>query len=143
MDVTRGRRDSRWPVSVKGVVWLGDRVVLAHNSRGQWELPGGRLRRNESLEQGLAREIREETSLDATVGPLLGAYVFDAILHKRVVVLAYGCAAGADQQPRPSAEHTEVSLFRPDTLAALVVPDRYRDAIEHWSADDAARLLSR
>ena len=133
----------RWPVSVKGVVWVGDRVVLAHNSRGQWELPGGRLDRHEPLEAGLAREIREETSLSAVVGPLLGAYVFDAIPHKRVVVLAYGCAAPADQAPAASAEHTEVALLCPDELDGLVVPDRYRDAITHWSPADAAQLLAR
>lgn len=131
----------RWPVSVKGVVWVGDRVVLAHNSRGQWELPGGRLARHEPLEQGLAREIREETSLSAVVGPLVGAYVFDAVPHKRVVVLAYGCAAAAGQAPTASAEHSEVALFDPAELDELVLPDRYRDAITHWSPADGARLL--
>jgi 8-oxo-dGTP pyrophosphatase MutT (NUDIX family) len=131
----------RWPVSVKGVVWVGDRVVLAHNARRQWELPGGRLDRHESMEVGLAREIREETALDAVIGPLVGAYVFDAIPHKRVVVLAYGCAAGVDQAPSASAEHSEVTLFGAGELADLVIPERYRDAIAHWSADDAARLL--
>lgn len=131
----------RWPVSVKGVVWVDGRVVLAHNSRKQWELPGGRLDRHESMEEGLAREIREETSLDAVVGPLIGAYVFDAIPHKRVVVLAYGCAADPSQAPRASGEHTEVGLFATDELGDLVVPERYRDAIAHWSAAEAARLL--
>jgi 8-oxo-dGTP pyrophosphatase MutT (NUDIX family) len=131
----------RWPVSVKGVVWVGERVVLAHNARNQWELPGGRLDRYESMEQGLAREIREETSLSAVVGPLVGAYVFDAIPPKRVVVLAYGCAASADQAPRASAEHSEVTLFGPDELGELIVPERYRDAIAHWSPAEAAQLL--
>jgi 8-oxo-dGTP pyrophosphatase MutT (NUDIX family) len=131
----------RWPVSVKGVVWVGDRVVLAHNARQQWELPGGRLDRNESMTDGLAREIREETALDAAIGPLVGAYVFDAIPRKRVVMLAFGCAASAEQAPKASAEHSEVTLFGPDELDALVVPDRYRDAIAHWSPAEAAQLL--
>jgi ADP-ribose pyrophosphatase YjhB (NUDIX family) len=131
----------RWPVSVKGVVWVGGRVVLAHNSRKQWELPGGRLDHHEPIEGGLAREIREETSLDAVIGPLVGAYVFDAIPDKRVVVLAYGCAAAADQAPRVSAEHSEVGLFGRDELGRLVVPERYRDAIAHWSPAEAAQLL--
>ena len=131
----------RWPVSVKGVVWVGDRVLLAHNARKQWELPGGRLDRHESMEAGLSREIREETALDAAVGPLVGAYVFDAIPQKRVVVLAFGCAASADARPRASDEHSEVALFDPDELDALVVPERYRDAIAHWSPAEAGQLL--
>jgi ADP-ribose pyrophosphatase YjhB (NUDIX family) len=32
-----------FPVSVKGVVIRGERVLLLHNERGEWELPGGRL----------------------------------------------------------------------------------------------------
>ena len=131
----------RWPVSVKGVVWVGDKVVLAHNARKQWELPGGRLDRHESMEGGLAREIREETSLDPVVGPLVGAYVFDALPHKRVVVLAYGCAASPDLAPKASTEHSEVGLFGLDEIEALVMPDRYRDAIAQWSPAEAARLL--
>ena len=131
----------RWPVSVKGVVWVGERVVLAYNARKQWELPGGRLDPHESMESGLAREIREETSLNAVIGPLVGAYVFDALPHKRVVVLAYGCAASPDEAPRASAEHSAVTLFEVDELDTLVVPERYRDAIAHWSPAKAAQLL--
>jgi len=33
--------DARWPVSVKGVILDGDRVVLLRNERDEWELPGG------------------------------------------------------------------------------------------------------
>ena len=35
----------RFPVSVKGVLLEGDRVVLLLNERNEWELPGGRLDR--------------------------------------------------------------------------------------------------
>ena len=30
-------------VSIKGVVFIDDRVVLLKNEREEWELPGGRL----------------------------------------------------------------------------------------------------
>ena len=36
-----------------------------------WSLPGGRLERGETLEQGLKREFKEETGLDADVIRLL------------------------------------------------------------------------
>lgn len=50
-------------------------LVLEHTYRRAyvWGLPGGWLKRRESPEQGLAREVLEETGLHVGVGPLLGA----------------------------------------------------------------------
>ena len=50
-----------YPVSVKGVVVRAGRVLLLHNERQEWELPGGRLELGESPPQCVAREIAEET----------------------------------------------------------------------------------
>lgn len=36
-----------WSVSVKGVLFIGDEVVLLKNERDEWELPGGRLETGE------------------------------------------------------------------------------------------------
>jgi hypothetical protein len=36
-------RGARYPVSIKGVVFIDGRVVLLQNERDEWELPGGRL----------------------------------------------------------------------------------------------------
>lgn len=55
----------RATVTQRGVVVTPDEHVLIvkRASDGDWELPGGRLDRQENAIEGLTREIREETSL--------------------------------------------------------------------------------
>lgn len=69
-------------VGVGAVIASNDRVVLIKRKyepmAGQWSLPGGTLELGESLEAGVAREVREETGLDVEVGPVIE--VFDRIL---------------------------------------------------------------
>ena len=54
-------------VSVKGIVIDdGGRVLLAREDSGKWELLGGGLDHGESPQEGLRREIAEETGLTVT-----------------------------------------------------------------------------
>lgn len=73
---------SRPIVGVGAVVLVDEKVVLVKRRfeplAGQWSLPGGALEVGESLEAGVAREIREETGLEVEVGPIVE--VFDRIL---------------------------------------------------------------
>ena len=66
----------RFPVSVKGVVFVDSKVALLKNSRDEWELPGGKLELGESPEICVVREISEELAITARVGPLLDAWVY-------------------------------------------------------------------
>lgn len=64
-------------VAVGGIIeyaplrWKGEREILlvkTHKWGGRYSIVGGRVRRNERLDEALAREIREETGLKAFVG---------------------------------------------------------------------------
>ncbi len=62
-------------VAVAGFVFDAEgRVLLIERGKepnlGLWSVPGGRLEGQETLAQGVAREIREETGLVVEVGPL-------------------------------------------------------------------------
>ena len=58
-----------------GVIVDGDRVLLAlynGSTPGTWTLPGGGVDFEETVEEGLVREIREETGYEGVVGEILG-----------------------------------------------------------------------
>jgi 8-oxo-dGTP pyrophosphatase MutT (NUDIX family) len=64
-------------------------LVLEHTYRRDipWGLPGGWLKRAESPEIGLAREVREETGLIVRIDALLGAEFW----HNSQLDLLYRC----------------------------------------------------
>ena len=59
-------------VAVAGVVVRDDgRLLLVRNRyRGVWEYPGGQVEVGENLFEGLRREIREESGIEAEIGEL-------------------------------------------------------------------------
>mgnify|MGYP003626548633 FL=1 len=89
-----------------------DRVLLLKRSNymdkfaGEWDLPGGHLKDNESLLEGLEREVGEETGLSVSEPKLIS---IDNNLH------FFYC--NYDSQPvKISHEHTEYRFFDKNDL---------------------------
>jgi A/G-specific adenine glycosylase len=57
---------------------------------GMWEFPGGKQKENETLQETLSREIREELNLEVKIGDLLGTYQH-AYTHYKVTLHAFYC----------------------------------------------------
>ena len=65
-------------VGVGGVVIEGGRTLLIRRGneplKGRWSIPGGTLEVGETLVQGVARELLEETGIEVRVGPLIEVF---------------------------------------------------------------------
>ena len=89
-----------------------DRVLFLKRSNymdkfaGEWDLPGGHLKGNESLLEGLKREVKEETGLSVSDPKLI---TIDNNLH------FFYC--NYDSQPvKISHEHTDYLFFNKNDL---------------------------
>lgn len=109
-------------VSVSGVVvGADDRVlVIRRADNGHGEAPGGVLELNESFEEGVRREVAEETGLTARVGPLTGVY---KNLVGGIVALVFRCVPEVEgDSPHPTAEAREVTWMTVDQVREAMVP---------------------
>ena len=90
----------------RGRVLLSQRKVGSHLA-GAWEFPGGKVEPGEDPRAALARELKEEVGIDASVGDILEAtfHVYragDAGAAKAVLLLFYRVTL-AEGSAEPSA----------------------------------------
>lgn len=93
-----------------------------------WTTPGGRLEENEAPEDGVVREVLEETGYRVTVERLLGLY---AAPFKSDLVIAFVCRILGRDEWHPDAEISDVRFFPVDQLPTPMKQNtviRIRDA---------------
>ncbi|GAA2246271.1 NUDIX domain-containing protein [Kitasatospora cystarginea] len=127
-------------VSVAGAVVREDGRVLAirRADNGTWEPPGGVLELTETVEDGVRREVSEETGLKVSVKHLTGVY---KNVTRGVVALVFRChlEGGAEQL---SEESTAVEWLTAEEVKARmgeVYAVRLLDALDN-EGDSAPRI---
>jgi ADP-ribose pyrophosphatase YjhB (NUDIX family) len=110
----------RHSVSVAGIVVRKDGRILAVQRRdtAHWEPPGGILELTETFEDGVRREVAEETGVTVEVERLTGAY---KNLTRGVVALVFRCHPVAGE-PTPTDESQRVRWLTPDDITACMTP---------------------
>ncbi|MGH3876518.1 MAG: NUDIX hydrolase [Actinophytocola sp.] len=105
-------------VSVAGIVVDDqDRVLLIQRrDNGNWEPPGGVLELGETFEEGVKREVLEETGVLVEVDRLTGVY---KNMRRGVVALVFRCSQVAGS-PRETAEAASVAWVVPSAATALM-----------------------
>jgi 8-oxo-dGTP pyrophosphatase MutT (NUDIX family) len=108
------------------------RVLLLKNERDEWELPGGKLELGEDPRACVAREIGEEAGWRVTTGPVLDCWQYHIGEGQDVVIVTYGCHVASDEPPVVSPEHSRAELFSEAEVAALNMPDGYKNSVTTW-----------
>jgi 8-oxo-dGTP diphosphatase len=133
-------------VGVGGVVIRDGRVLLIRRAgpplQGEWSIPGGLLELGESLNQGVRRELAEETGLEVRVLDLIEVFerVFpddDGRTKYHFVILDYLCEA-VSGEARAASDVTDAAWAQEDELASYsLTPTATRvikRAFEMWRA---------
>ncbi|MCF2529857.1 NUDIX hydrolase [Yinghuangia soli] len=100
--------------------------------KGLWSLPGGRVEEGETDAQALARELAEETGLQATVGPLVGSVLRPAPDGGVYEIRDYACIVhGGTLRAGDDAE--DVRWASPEELLLLPLTGGLLDALREWN----------
>jgi len=113
-------------VAVKNRILLGRRGPGTREP-GKWSFPAGFVERGERVEEAAAREAREETGLEVTIGRLIGLF---SGAGEAVALAVYAVDAFAGEA-RAGDDLTELGWFALDDLPELAFP-RDRGILDAW-----------
>jgi 8-oxo-dGTP diphosphatase len=125
--------ETRHSVSVAGVVIDDDgrALLIQRRDNARWEPPGGILEPDETITDGLRREVREETGLAVEPITLTGVY---KNMSRAIVALVFRCRA-INGELKVNPEVVDFRWVAEDKIAemmpeayAIRVLDAYRSA---------------
>ena len=124
VEVNDVERDELHSVAVSAVVTdpSGRVLLMRRRDYGNWEPPGGVLKRHEPPQDGVAREIHEETGVGIALGKLSGVY---KNVTTGVLTLVFR-AEGVSGASKETDEAGAVSWVDPDELDGLLHPEYLR-----------------
>jgi 8-oxo-dGTP diphosphatase len=118
-------------IGIGGVVIHEDRALLIRRGseplRGEWSIPGGSLELGETLEQGVVRELLEETGLEVRITGMIEIFerIFSEVPIRYVdgkprpryhyVIVDYLCERRSGE-PRAGGDAVDVAYSREDEL---------------------------
>jgi ADP-ribose pyrophosphatase YjhB (NUDIX family) len=97
------------------MAWIEDsdqNILLVRQAAGLklWTLPGGKVKRGESLVKALKREVYEETGLRAQIGSLLG--VLDRRDKDAITLLFAGICSNQATKVKQTQKEIQKASFR-------------------------------
>ena len=122
-------------ISAKGIFFKDGKILFAKDHKGKWELPGGRIDFNETVEIALKRECKEELGFDSIqIGNIVNAWTFFSTVNDvdyHFIILIYDCAT-IETEIKSSDEHTEYAWVHLDKIGELKTRDGYKESIKKY-----------
>jgi len=122
-------------VTVDIVVFRGSQVLLLKRaippSQGHWALPGGRILKNETLNDAVKRKLKQETFLTPVWFTLCG--VHECLLEKRHNINITFLASINSNKIVLDFQHTDYAWMHPDKIpqgTSPVVLKQVHDALK-------------
>lgn len=121
----------KYPISVKGLVYSGDKLLLLKNEREEWEPPGGKIEPGEDPKVCVLREIKEELNITVELDSLLDAWMYKVGGKVNCFVVIYLCKPLNlnEQEIKLSWEHDKYGWFSKDEIKTLNMPEKYKETI--------------
>jgi 8-oxo-dGTP diphosphatase len=109
-------------IAIGGLIIQGNEILLVKRrdepDRNKWAIPGGKLEFNETLEEGLKREMLEETGLTVEVDKLIG--ISEIITHDfHYVIMDYRCIPVTGIE-RAGSDAADLKYFNMNSLGSEV-----------------------
>lgn len=120
---------------VSAIIFDEDRNILLLKKTNKpfkefWCLPGGVVEYDETPQQSIIREVKEETNLDIKIKKLIGVYLINNDPRGNGLDLIF-IGAVKKAEVILSFEHTEYNFFSPSELPELIAY-KHREAISDY-----------
>ncbi|MFA5413182.1 MAG: NUDIX hydrolase [Patescibacteria group bacterium] len=121
--------------TVKGIFCNDGKILFAKDRKGRWELPGGKVEFNETIEETLKRECVEELGFkNIQIGDIVNAWTFSSTVNDidyHFIVLVYECNTD-ETMVNPSDEHEEHAWVMLTEIDKLNMRDGYRKSVKKY-----------
>ena len=113
--------------SVAGIVCIDSLFLVAHRipvgvMGGRWEFPGGKVEQNETFQQAVVREFKEEFSIPVNTGKLITEVTFNT-KDSQIRLHAFEVKFPEDDYDWVLTEHTDIKWIKFDEIEKLYFVD--------------------
>ena len=119
----------KFPISIKAIIIDDNRVLCLKNERGEWDFPGGKLEFNESIEECLKREVKEEVNLEINNLNILKPLNLK-FNNVPVLILVFSAYISCDSSIVLSYENSEYNFFSKSEIKNLNMPEGFKNLID-------------